>query len=447
MFKLNSLRSGIAGLQWLFFLFTNTVVIPITVGAAFALPQEKIQFLIQCSFVLTGIACVIQAGLGHRRAVMEGQSGLWWGVILSLSAAAPSLGISLPELGGSLAVGILISGVITILIGICGLAVPLSRLFTPGVMAVFMFLLGCRLNIIFLEGMLGISPGSSAETSAIQPAIFLTAAFVAVITAVLSAKAKPAIAQYALLIGILGGWMLQTAVFPDAGGTPGTGTLDMGWFPLGSPSTRLNAGVIAIAIIAGLINTSNTFGALKGTDHIYEQETSNKQYKRSFTISGVLAVISGLLGLVPYAPYVSSVGFLQQTRIRERLPFVIGGLLFAVIGLIPAVSSLLTQLPLSIGSAVLFVTYLRLLGSSLQYFGQIHMDAANLYRTAAPLFIGIIVMGLPSEFFITLPPLLRPLLGNGLLVGILLALALNQVRSRPHLSAMSPNLRAKGDQR
>jgi xanthine/uracil permease len=75
------------------------------------------------------------------------------------------------------------------------------------------------------------------------------------------------------------------------------------------------------------------------------------------------------------------------------------------------------------------------------------MDAANLYRTAAPLFIGIIVMGLPSEFFITLPPLLRPLLGNGLLVGILLALALNQVRSRPHLSAMSPNLRAKGDQR
>lgn len=73
---------------------------------------------------------------------MEGQSGLWWGVILSLSAAAPSLGISPPELGGSLAVGILISGVITILIGICGLAVPLSRLFTPGVMAVFMFLLG-----------------------------------------------------------------------------------------------------------------------------------------------------------------------------------------------------------------------------------------------------------------------------------------------------------------
>ncbi|MCM3174185.1 purine/pyrimidine permease [Paenibacillus sp. MER 99-2] len=152
-------------MQWLFFLFTNTVVIPITVGAAFALPQDKIQFLIQCSFVLTGLACVVQAAFGHQRSVMEGQSGLWWGVILSLSAAAPSLGISLTELGGSLAAGIVISGIITILIGVCGLASPLSKLFTPGVMAVFMFLLGCRLNMIFLEGMLGIFYGSNNDST------------------------------------------------------------------------------------------------------------------------------------------------------------------------------------------------------------------------------------------------------------------------------------------
>ncbi|CAH1223629.1 uracil/xanthine transporter [Paenibacillus sp. JJ-223] len=428
MNHLISLRSGLAGLQWLFFLFTNTVVIPITVGAAFGLPQEKIQFLIQCSFVLTGLACVVQAGLGHQRAVMEGQSGLWWGVILSLSASAPSLGISLTELGGSLAVGIMISGVITVLISVCGLAAPLSKLFTPGVMAVFMFLLGCRLNTIFLEGMLGISAGSSSEASVIQPSIFLLAAAVAIFVAVLSVKARAAIGQYALLIGILGGWALFVLIFGGESATAGSGKLEAGWFPLGGPSDGLDTGVVAIAVIAGLVNTSNTFGALKGTDSIYEHEASGGQYRRSFTISGVLAVVSGLLGLVPYAPYVSSVGFLQQTRIRDRLPFVIGGLLFFGIGLIPAVSAVLTQLPLSIGSAVLLVTYLRLLGSSLQYFGQIRMDAANLYRTAAPLFVGIIVMGLPSSTFSSLPPLLRPLLGNGLLVGILLALLLDRVR-------------------
>ncbi len=253
---------------------------------------------------------------------------------------------------------------------------------------------------------------------------------VAAFVAVLSVVANPKIGQYALLIGILGGWALHALMFGGEG-TAGAGNamLSAAWFPLGEPTGGgLNAGVIAIAVIAGLVNASNTFGALKGTDRIYGREADKRQYRRSFTISGILAVLSGLLGLVPYAPYVSSVGFLQQTKIRERLPFVIGGLLFAAIGLIPAVSGALTRLPLSIGSAVLLVTYLRLLGSSLQYFGQIRMDAANLYRTAAPLFVGIIVMGMPSTYFASLPPLLRPLLGNGLLVGILLALLLDRLR-------------------
>lgn len=234
-YPLAALRTGRTAVAFL--LFTNTVVIPITVGAAFSLPQDKIQFLIQCSFVLTGLACAAQAAFGHKRAVMEGQSGLWWGVILSLAAAAPSLGISLTQLGGSLAVGIMISGAITILIGLCNLAEPFSKLFTPGVMAVFMFLLACRLNIIFLEGMLGISSGSSAEGKVIQPLVFLLAAAVAIFVVVLSVKARPAIGQYALLIGILGGWILHISIFGSTSEASNVITAGTGWFPLGAPRT------------------------------------------------------------------------------------------------------------------------------------------------------------------------------------------------------------------
>ncbi|MCQ4085652.1 uracil/xanthine transporter [Saccharibacillus sp. JS10] len=427
-----TLKSGLAGLQWLFFLFTNTMIIPLTVGVAFGLPQDNIQFLLQCSFVLTGLACVFQSLFGHHRAIMEGQSGLWWGVILSLCASAPSLGISLSQLGWSLAVGIMISGILTILIGLFGLSGMLAKLFSPGVMAVFMFLLGCRLNIIFLQGMFGISAGPSAATAQIRPEVFGLAATVAIFVAVLSVKARPAIAQYALLIGTLGGWGLHVLFFgwnAAAVAKSSVGeTMEIGLFPFGGAQNGLDAGVVIIAVIAGLINTSNTFGALKGTDLIYGQEASPRQYRRSFTISGALTVLSGPLGMVPYAPYVSSIGFLEQTRIRERLPFIIGGLLFALIGVIPSVSGVLTHLPLSIGSAVLFVTYMRLLGSSLHYFGQIKMNTANLYRTAAPLFGGVIIMGFPSTYFASLPPLLRPLFGNGLLDGILLALILDRLR-------------------
>ncbi|RBW68103.1 uracil/xanthine transporter [Bacillus taeanensis] len=426
MVELFKVKHWLAGLQWLFFLFTNTVVIPITIGAAFELSQGKIISLMQVSFLFTGVACILQALLGHKRSIMEGQSGLWWGGILSLCYAAPSQGMSLTTLGGSLAVGVIISGLIMIVIGLSGFSHHLARLFTPGVMAVFMFLLACRLNAIFLKGMLGIPFGTHSETAHIDIPVFLLASVVVFLIIILSIKASPAFSRYSLLIGIIGGWILFELLFDPKEAIDVAGKMDMAFFPLGAP--QLDAGIIITAVIAGLINTSNTFGALKGTDDIYKMKASTKQYRNSFTISGLFAVISGLFGMVPYAPYVSSIGFLNQTKILERLPFLIGGGMFMLMGLVPTISRLMANLPLSIGSAVLLVAYLRLLQSSLQYFAQIELTTANVYRLAVPLFVGIIVMTFPLSYFETVPSILRPLVSNGLLVGILGSLLVENIR-------------------
>ncbi|MGQ3477621.1 uracil/xanthine transporter [Paenibacillus sp. TY11] len=428
MITLFKMESWLAGLQWLFFLFTNTVVIPITIGAAFQLPPEKITFLIQSSFFLTGLACILQAVLGHRRSIMEGQSGLWWGVILSLCYAAPSQGMSMKTLGGSLAVGIIISGFITIGIGLSGLSQYLSKLFNSGVMAVFMFLLGCRLNAIFLKGMLGIPFEAHNEAPHIDIPIFLLSSVVCIVVIACSVKLPVSIRKYSILIGIIAGWVLFELLFNTRDSLDMTEKIEFIVFPLGTPT--LDVGVIITAVIAGLINISNTFGALKGTDEIYKTSLSLKQYKGSFTISGLFVMISGFLGQVPYAPYVSSIGFLNQTKILGRIPFLIGGGMFMLMGMIPFIGSLMAKLPLSVGSAVLFVTYMRLLHSSLLYFTKIQLTTVNIYRLAAPLFIGIIVMTFPVSYFETLPSIVRPLLSNGLLVGILLSLLLENIHPR-----------------
>ena len=99
-----------AGLQWLFFMFANTVVIPITIGDAFDLSAVEVASALQRSFIFTGIACIFQALIGHKYPLMEGQSGIWWGAILSISASASSAGLTASEIGGGLAVGIIISG-------------------------------------------------------------------------------------------------------------------------------------------------------------------------------------------------------------------------------------------------------------------------------------------------------------------------------------------------
>jgi len=430
-----------SGLQWLFFIFTNIIVIPITVGAAFELPVEKVVSMLQLSFIVTGIACILQAKYGHGRGIMEGQSGLWWGVILTLVTTASAQGIPLTELGGSLVIGVVISGILTILIGLTGTGPWLSKLFNPSVMGVFMFLFGCQLISIFLKGMLGIPFGNASEPGHIHLSISLVSVIIAVIVIIISVKSPPGIRRYSLLIGIFVGWIIYIiAIGTSESSTGGSGSLQVELFPLGKPFW--NTSIILTVVMTGLLNTANTFGALKGTDVLYKTAATDAEYRNSFTLTGIFTIVAGVFGLVPYAPYVSSIGFLKQTEDLRRLPLILGGFMFLLMGLIPVIGHFFSLLPLSVGSAVLFVAYLQMFNSSWDFFKQVPFNTINVYRAALPLFVGIIIMTMPATTFETLPSLIRPLVSNGLLVGIFLVLIMENLFDWDRLGAEGEKGRA-----
>src|SRR5699024_1807104 len=259
---------------------------------------------------------------------------------------------------------------------------------------------------IFLKGMLGIPFDDSSDAS-IDVAVSGLAIFIAVLVIVVSIKSPVKIRSYALLIGIAVGWGLYVLFF---GGVPlvTDNIASMKFFPFGS--LYWDTGIVVTAVLAGILNISNTYGALKGTDDMFRTETTKRDYAASFSITGLATVAAGLFGLVPYAPFVSSIGFLKQTAIYENIPFIIGSFLF------------FSTLPLSIGSAVLFVAYLQFFLSSMEFFKQISLSTLNVYRSAIPVFVGAIIMMFPDSYFDSIPTFIRPFLSNGLLVGIMLAL-------------------------
>ncbi len=116
-----SRESLLSGFQWFFFIFCNTVVVPPTLLSAFQLPQSSLLTLTQYAFLATALACFAQAFCGHRRAIMEGPGGLWWGTILTITLGEASRGTPINDIATSLAVGIALSGVLTMLIGFSGL--------------------------------------------------------------------------------------------------------------------------------------------------------------------------------------------------------------------------------------------------------------------------------------------------------------------------------------
>ncbi|HCD3072149.1 TPA: purine/pyrimidine permease, partial [Escherichia coli] len=171
-----------------------------------------------------------------------------------------------------------------------------------------------------------------------------------------------------------------------------------------------------------------TYGAIRGTDVFYPQQgAGNTRYRRSFVATGFMTLITVPLAVIPFSPFVSSIGLLTQTGDYTRRSFIYGSVICLLVALVPALTRLFCSIPLPVSSAVMLVSYLPLLFSALVFSQQITFTARNIYRLALPLFVGIFLMALPPVYLQDLPLTLRPLLSNGLLVGILLAVLMDNL--------------------
>src|SRR5690606_41293408 len=88
-----------ASIQWMFFIFGNVVVVPISIGAAFELSTGEIVSILRTSLVVTGVACILQGWIGHRYPLLEAPSGMIWCVMLTLGVSPPINGLSLNVIG------------------------------------------------------------------------------------------------------------------------------------------------------------------------------------------------------------------------------------------------------------------------------------------------------------------------------------------------------------
>lgn len=418
-----AVKHTLAGIQWLFFMFANTIVIPLTIGHAFDLSSGDIATSIQRAFILTGTASLLQVWIGHRWILLEGQSGLWWGVIISLCASAPSMGLSLPEVGASMITGIVLSGITIIVMGLFGVGDRIKKWFTPHVMFVIIFLIASQLIFIFAKGMLGLNAEATVHP---MTSLFILAVIVLVLLLTLAGPAK--LRNFAILIGIIVGWIFYTLIFgTEAQSFDGGGQL---WTPFtwGSPwEVPLNGGIVAVTYLTGLLNLSNTMAAMKGSAQLFGSEPAPRQYRGGFIVTGFMNILAGIFGVVPYGTYASTIGFLQATRILNRIPFMIGASGLILFGFVPQLAEFFSTLPLTVGNAVLFVAYLSMMNSALTQLRGITFTSRTIYRVALPAFIGLSWMTFPSTVWTEVPLLIQPLISNGLLLGIILTLLVNHL--------------------
>lgn len=412
--------TAFSSIQWLFFIFANTIVVPISIGNAFELPADTVATTIRFAFICTGIACVIQGLFGHKYPLMEGPSGMLWGLMLNLSFSASSLGLSFSTIGGGIMTGIILAGVVTILLATFNVIDVVRKIFSPMVMTVYLFLLTFQLIFVFFNGMFKLN-----EDGTVNIAISLFSFAIVILVSTIKIKGGKILNQFSILIGIVVGWALYSLLFPQETLASTTSSFVFSPFPLGKPN--LEIGIVVVAFIGGLLNLVNTVSSVEATAKLYNHPVEGGRIRRSFFFTGVFCVCSTFFGLVPFTPFTSSIGFLQSTKIYKKEPFIISGVLFTLLGIIPALGSFLGTMPITIGNAVLFVAYLQLFGTAMSSLNGTTFNSETIFRLAIPVLVGVSIMNLPSEMFSNIPILISPFITNGLITGVIIAIILESI--------------------
>jgi xanthine/uracil permease len=405
-----------SSVQWLFFIFANTVVVPISIATVFDLSSDIREIMLSSSLIFTGLACVFQGWMGHRFPFMEGHSGLLWGVILNLGLSASSMGLSLTTIGGGIVTGIILACLVTLLLVLFSGVPFLKSIFSPMVMTVYLFLLTFQLIFIFFKGMFPLT-----ENGTINVPISLLSLVIVIFVSAMKLKGSQTISNFSILIGIIVGWILFNILFVDEmARVSRSSASSFTLFPLGNPNFEV--GIVAVTFFAVMLNLTNTIASISTGDVLYNRNSSNKKYRNSIFITTIFSIIGTGFGLVPFTPFSSSIGFLQSTRIFQRAPFFIGGGLLTVVGLIPMLSTFLATMPITVGNAVLFVAYLQLFGTAFSSLGGKTFNSNTIFRLAVPILVGISLMNMPISVFSNLPIFIQPFVTNGLIMGVLISI-------------------------
>lgn len=410
-----------SSVQWMFFIFVNTIVTPISIAAAFNISDESTAIMLKTSLLLTGLLCIFQGLYGHKYPIMDGHSALTWGLMLNLVMSASSLGLSLTEIGGGITTGILLASAVTLLL-VTFNGIPLIKwIFSHMVISVSLFLLFFQLVFIFFGQIFVFNEDGSLYMGAT-----LLSVVIILLVLILKVKGNTLISNFSILIGLIVGWILF-AIFFDQGNntmvTPSLFAFEL--FPLGAPN--LQWGIIAVSFFAGLLNISNTVSTVVTGEEIYKDKRSDWDYRRSIFVITLFTIIGSGFGLVSYSSYTSAVGFLHSTRIYDRKPYLIGGALVVLISCIPPLTGFLSTLPMSIGSAVLLVAYLQLFGTAYSSLNSQTFNSNTILRLVVPITVGLGLMNIDPSTFSNLPVLVQPFITNGLIMGILVSIVLEKV--------------------
>lgn len=424
------MKTTISGFQWMAFMIAGSIVAPIAIADLFGLNSLETTGLVQRTMFVLGLSSLLQGLFGHRLPINEGPAGLWWGVFAIYAGLSTTLFASNIETLRGLEGAMIVSGVAFILLSVFKLIQKLASLFTPVVLGVYLLLLVMQLSGSFMNGMLGVG----YRQDSVDLPIGLFSVILILFTFYLSKHRITWISQYSILISLGVGWLFFALLgFSKPIDFHTSKVIQLpSFFEFGLPI--FDAGMITTAIFVTMLLLTNMIASIQVVDDVIAKEQKKKGREVSFGRAGLVSGINQLLGgafsAIGSVPISGAAGFIATTKLTSILPFLMGSLFVLVSSLSPQIMTIFAALPTPVGYAVTFVVFANMISIAFFQFDQ-EKDIARIRLVIGiSLLIGVGSMFVPSAAYEGVQPILTSVLNNGLVLGSLTAIIVDQLTKK-----------------
>ena len=398
------------GLQWFAVAIPSIIIIGKVVGVL-ETGGNYVPYL-QKLFFIVGIFMIVQIYWGHRLPLVLGPAT----VLLIAILTSFDRGV------GSINSSIMIGGLILAVLAISGLFKHVKKLFTPRVIMVILMLISFTLTPTIIN-LIGAGGQISATYNLIFSLGFIFAIFVA--NAFLKGIWKSTLTLSSLIAGSISYHLIL--------GTSNSTDLNLSILAL--PSNLLghltvpDIGVLIAFLISFIALAINDLGSIQSVGTILKAEDVEKRVSRGITFTGVGNMIAGLFGVIGYVNYTLSPGVIAATGVASRFTLVPAAIGLLLLAFSPVTISLISSIPSPVIGVILLYLLIAQIGAAM-----LIAIESNAIRTVdegvtvgLPILLGTIIAFLPPATAGQLPLVIRPLITNGFVMGVMAVLLLEHI--------------------
>ena len=398
------------GLQWLM------ICIPVVLTSTFVAPEGGVVFFTQKLFAICGATIIIQVLFGHRLPLVAGPAA----VLLMGVIAASSQGHTAETIYPSMIIG----GALVTLLAAVGAMKYIQKIFTPRIVAAIVLLIAFTL----IKPIVGLIFADKAHAGLALTSAIIGLGIMAWANKILKGVWKSTVVIAAMIFGAL--FYYTVTGFPKEFNHD---TISQSLF---INEIKLDAGVIIAFLFCYIALLINQVGSVQALGKFVGADGMEKRQKRGLLLTGIMNIVAGSAGVLGPVDYSLSPGVVASTSCASRYAILPAAVAMVVLALFPDAVAVLLTIPKPIMGIVLLFLMSTQVAAGLEI---IHSTKAVLsFRDGLvlgiPIMLTLALSLAPQEAMNAIPSLLRPIIGNGFVMGVIVIIILEHIVLRERKS-------------